>query len=406
MLYSSYQTFLDLSAPWRRAAALSSAWFDGPARLPREAHGFRRLSAALDLIARSGTTHTRPSYRIPSVTIGNREVAVREDAVLTLPFGTLLHFAKEQAEPQPKMLLVAPMSGHFATLLRGTVRTLLRDHDVYITDWHNARDVPVSAGQFDFEDFVAYLMHFLEHIGPGGHVLAVCQPAVPVLAAAALMAQANNPAQPRSMTLMAGPIDTRYNPSKVNLLAKTQPIEWFERKMISRVPLGQKGAGRAVYPGFVQLAAFMSMNLERHIAAHERYYRDVVEGNAARAAAHREFYDEYFAVMDLPAEFYLQTVKSVFQDHDLPQGRMRWRGVKIEPKAIRRTALLTVEGELDDICTSGQTMAALDLCVGLRPAMRRHHLQTGAGHYGVFNGRRWTSEIYPRVRALVQGNSR
>ncbi len=406
MLYSSYQTMMDLSAPWRRAAALSSTWLESAGALPREAQGFRRLSAALDLIARSGTTHTRPAYGIDKVMLGNREVAVRERAALTLPFGTLLHFQKDATEEQPKMLLVAPMSGHFATLLRGTVKTLLRDHDVYVTDWHNARDVPMRAGRFALDDFVAYVMHFLEHIGPAGHVLAVCQPAVPVLVAAALMAQDNNPAQPRSMTLMAGPIDTRYNPSKVNQLAKTKPIEWFERKMISAVPWQFKGAGRRSYPGFVQLAAFMSMNLERHIKAHERYYQDVVEGNTARAAAHRTFYDEYFAVMDLPAEFYLQTVQSVFQDHDLPQGRMRWRGVKVEPKAIHRTALLTVEGELDDICTSGQTMAALDLCVGLRPAMRRHHLQTGAGHYGVFNGKRWTNEIYPRVRALVQGNSR
>lgn len=407
MLYSSYQAVSDLAGPWRQAAALSSAWLGRPPPLPAlDAPGLRRLSAALDLIARSGTTHTRPSYGITRALVGNREVAVREEAALTLPFGTLLHFAKDMAEEQPKMLVVAPMSGHFATLLRGTVKTLLRDHDVYITDWHNARDVPMSAGSFEFDDFVAYLMHFLDVLGPGGHVLAVCQPAVPVLAAAALMAQGNSPAQPRSMTLMAGPIDTRYNPSRVNQLAQSKPIEWFEQKMISAVPWGLKGAGRQVYPGFLQLAAFMSMNLERHIKAHERYYQDLVDGNTERAAAHRAFYDEYFAVMDLPAEFYLQTVKAVFQDHDLPQGRMRWRSVKIEPKAIRRTALLTVEGELDDICTSGQTMAALDLCVGLRPAMRRHHLQTGAGHYGVFNGKRWSGEIYPRVRALVQGNSR
>lgn len=406
MLYSSYQTLMDLAEPWRRAAALGAGWFEGPHRLPREAQGWRRLSAALDLIARSGTTHARPAYGIADIMLGERSVPVREEAVLRLPFGTLLRFAKDGVADQPKMLVVAPMSGHFATLLRGTVRTLLRDHDVYITDWHNARDVPAAAGRFDFDEFVAYLMHFMERIGPGGHVLAVCQPAVPVLAAAAMMAQGNHPAQPRSMTLMAGPIDTRHNPSAVNNFAKTKPIDWFERTLISPVPLGQRGAGRRVYPGFLQLAAFMAMNLERHIKAHERYYQDLVDGNTERAAAHRAFYDEYFAVMDLPAEFYLQTVKSVFQDHDLPQGRLRWRGLPVEPKAIRRTALLTVEGELDDICTSGQTMAALDLCVGLRPAMRRHHLQTGVGHYGVFNGRRWAGQIYPRVRALVQGNSR
>ena len=406
MLYSSYQAMLDLSEPWRRMAAASSLWLDRPGPMPREVQGVRRLSAALDLIARSGTTHARPAFGIDRAMVGNREVAVREQAALTLPFGTLLHFAKDTPEQQPKMLLVAPMSGHFATLLRGTVRTLVSDHDVYVTDWHNARDVPTAQGRFDLDDFVAYIIGFLEHLGPGTHMLAVCQPAVPVLAAAALMAQDNNPAQPRSMTLMAGPIDTRHRPSKVNALAKTKPIEWFEQRMIDHVPWRFKGAHRRIYPGFVQLAAFVSMNLERHVKAHERYYLDLVEGNTARAAAHRTFYDEYLAVMDLPAEFYLQTVKTVFQDHALPLGQLRWRGVRVEPKAIRRTALLTVEGELDDICSPGQTMAALDLCVGLRPAMRRHHLQTGVGHYGVFNGRRWATEIYPRVRALVQGNSR
>ena len=405
MLYASYQAMMDLAEPWRHAAAQSARWLDGPGARARDALGWRRLAAAIDLIGRSGTTHTRPSYGIDSVTVGNRRVEVREQPVLTTPFGTLLRFAKDSAEPQPKLLVVAPMSGHFATLLRGTIRTALADHDVYVTDWHNARDVPLRHGEFDFDEFVATVIRFLEQI-PGGHVLAVCQPTVPVLAAVALMAQANNPAQPRSMTLMAGPIDTRHNPSKVNQLAQSRPIDWFEQRMIGVVPWRYPGAFRRTYPGFVQLAAFVAMNLERHVKAHERYYQDLVDGNTERAAQHRAFYDEYLAVMDLPAAFYLQTVKRVFQDHELAQGRLRWRGVKVEPKAIRRTALLTVEGELDDICTSGQTMAALDLCVGLRPAMRRHHFQAGVGHYGVFSGRRWAQEIYPRVRAMVQGNSR
>jgi polyhydroxyalkanoate depolymerase len=404
MLYPAYQALLDFSEPWRKMAMLSAGWLDGPGKATRDAAGLRRVAAALDLAARAGTTHVRPPFDIHAVTVGNREVAVREEVTLTTPFASLRRFVKDMPGEQPKLLVVAPMSGHFATLLRGTVRTLLPDHDVFITDWHNARDVPLRHGSFDLDDFIAHLIRFFEALGPGAHVLAVCQPTVPVLAAVALMAQDNHPAQPRSMILMAGPIDTRLNPSKVNQLAKSQPIGWFERKLISHVPLRFPGALRQTYPGFVQLIAFMSMNLERHIKAFETYYQDLIAGNTERAANHRRFYDEYLAVMDLPAEFYLQTIAKVFQEHELPRGLLKWRGVAVEPRAIRRTALLTVEGELDDICSIGQTMAALDLCVGLRPSMRRHHLQTGVGHYGVFNGRRWASEIYPRVRATVQAN--
>jgi polyhydroxyalkanoate depolymerase len=404
MLYPAYQALKDFAEPWRRMALLSAGWLGGPGQAARDAAGLRRVAAALDLVARTGTTHTRPPFGITSVLIGNQEVAVREEVTFATPFASLRRFAKDVSGEQPKLLVVAPMSGHFATLLRGTVRTLLTDHDVYITDWHNARDIALRHGSFDLDDFIEHLIWFFQELGPGAHVLAVCQPTVAVLAAVALMAQDNNPAQPRSMTLMAGPIDTRLNPSKVNELAKSQPIDWFERKLISHVPLRFPGALRQTYPGFVQLIAFMSMNLERHLKAFETYYQDLVAGNAERAAAHRKFYDEYLAVMDLPAEFYLQTIAKVFQDHELPRGVLRWRGVAVEPRAIRRTALLTVEGELDDICSIGQTMAALDLCVGLRPSMRRHHLQTGVGHYGVFNGRRWAAEIYPRVRATVQAN--
>jgi poly(3-hydroxybutyrate) depolymerase len=405
MLYSVYQALMDLSEPWRHTALLSADWLGGNGRM-REIGGMRRVAAALDLLARAGTTHVRPPFGIGSVLMGNREVAVREEVAFTTPFASLLRFAKEGADRQPKLLVVAPMSGHFATLLRGTVRTLLPEHDVYITDWHNARDIPLRHGDFDLDDFTEHLMWFLEAIGPGGHLLAVCQPTVAAVAAVALLAQDNNPAQPRSMTLMAGPIDTRLNPTKVNDLAKSKPIDWFERMLISRVPLRLAGALRRTYPGFMQLIAFMSMNLERHVKAYETHYQDLVEGNAERAAAHRAFYGEYLAVMDLPAEFFLQTISKVFQEHELPRGRLKWRGNAVEPRAIRRTALLTVEGELDDICAVGQTMAALDLCVGLRPSMRRHHLQTGVGHYGVFNGRRWITEVFPRVRGMIQAHSR
>jgi poly(3-hydroxybutyrate) depolymerase len=364
----------------------------------------RSLEAGYELLGRVGLTHTRPPWGIDTVRVGRRDVAVREEATDVMPFGTLLHFAKDSTVRQPKILVVAPMSGHFATLLRGTVQVLLQDHDVYITDWHNARSIPVKDGVFGFDDYTDHVIRFLEVMGPGSHVIAVCQPAVAVLAAVAVMAQSNNRAQPRSMTLMAGPIDTRLSPTKVNELAKQHPIDWFERNLIGQVPFRHRGAQRRVYPGFLQLTAFVSMNLDRHARAHLDQFKNLVRGDGDSIAAHRKFYDEYLAVMDLPAEFFLETVKKVFQDHDLPRGVLTYRHRRVEPAAIRRTALFTVEGELDDICAIGQTMAALDLCTGLKPSMKRHHLQVGAGHYGVFNGRRWANEIYPQVREHVQAN--
>jgi polyhydroxyalkanoate depolymerase len=291
-------------------------------------------------------------------------------------------------------------------LLRGTVETALSDHDVYITDWRNARDVPLSGGTFDLDDYIEHTVQFMEAVGPGGHVLAVCQPTVGVLVAVSVMAQARNPAQPASMTLMAGPIDTRLNPTVVNKLAKSKPIEWFESNLIATVPGRYAGAGRRVYPGFMQLTAFVSMNLDRHLKAHGTQFDNLVAGDSERAAVHRRFYDEYLAVMDLDAAFYLQTISKIFQEHALPRGLLTYRGNKIDLGAIRRTAMLTVEGELDDICAIGQTMAALDLCAGVPPYMKGHHLQSGVGHYGVFNGKRWNREIYPRVRQLIQAATR
>lgn len=316
-------------------------------------------------------------------------------------FGTLLHFRKDSEVLQPRVLVVAPLSGHFATLLRATVHTLLAEHDVYLTDWHNARDVPLAAGRFGLDEYTGHIMQFLEHLGPGVHLLAVCQPCVSALAATALMAQAGHAAQPRSLTLMAGPIDTRINPTRVNALATGKPMDWFERHLIATVPARYRGAGRRVYPGFLQLVAFMSMNLERHVKAHAEMYRQLTQGDFLEARETRTFYDEYFAVLDLAAEFYLETVKVVFQDHDLPRGRLRWRGEAVDPAAIRRTALLTVEGEKDDICSLGQTLAAHELCTSLRPYRKRHHMQAGVGHYGVFSGRRWQQQIYPIVRNLI-----
>jgi poly(3-hydroxybutyrate) depolymerase len=398
MLYQAYQAHNDIMVPVRALAGFAmaaSGW------RPVDSTVLRNLTAAYELIARAGLTHQRPPFGITSVTVGNREVAVREEAALKTPFGTLLHFKKDIAQTQPRVLLIAPLSGHFATLLRSTVRTMLPEHDVYITDWHNARDVPTSQGRFGFDDYADHLIRFLEAMGPGAHMLAVCQPCVAALVAAAVMAQTGNPAYPRSMTLMAGPIDCRVNPTKVNDLANSKPIEWFEQHLIARVPFRYDGAFRRVYPGFVQLAAFMSMNIQRHLKAHRDLYESLANGDHAKAKATKDFYDEYFAVLDLTAEFYLETVRYVFQEYALPLGTLTFRGEKVEPKAIRRTMLLTVEGEKDDICAIGQTVAAHDMCTGLRPYLKRHHMQPGVGHYGVFSGRKWEGQIYPLVKNVI-----
>jgi poly(3-hydroxybutyrate) depolymerase len=405
MIYQAYQAWTDVAVPLRAMAAMTAPMLRFPFFGPLTPPSWHRLAAGLELIARTGLTHRRPAYGIDRVRIGDREVAVTEEVADRTPFATLLRFAKEVEPVQPRVLLVAPMSGHFATLLRGTVRTMLPEHDVYLTDWHNARDVPLEHGRFGFDEFIDHVMHFLEVMGPGSHVVAVCQPCVAVLAAVALMAEADNPAVPRSMTLMAGPVDARVNPTKVNELATGHSLEWFRRNLIDRVPRRYPGAMREVYPGFLQLTAFMSMNLERHVRAHADLYGHMARGDVERTRAARAFYDEYFAVTDLPAEFYLETVQRVFQEHQLPLGRLEWRGHRVNPRAIRRTALFTVEGEKDDICAVGQTVAAQDLCTGLRPYMRRHHVQIGAGHYGVFNGGRWQREIYPQLRSVIQASA-
>lgn len=368
--------------------------------LPASA-SLRRIAAVHEMIARFGLKHTRPPFGISQVRVGNRDVAVTEEVALDLPFGTLLHFAKDTDVEQPRVLVAAPLSGHFSTLLRATVETLLRDHDVYVTDWKNARDVPVSAGQFGIDDYVDYLIRFLEEIGPGGHLLAVCQPCVQALVAVAVMSEDRNPATPRSMTLMAGPIDTRESPTVVNDLATGKSLGWFEQMVIDRVPLRYPGAGRRVYPGFLQLLAFMSMNLERHRDAHARLYRHLAAGDAEKADVIKKFYDEYFTVLDLTEEFYLETIERIFQHAELATGDATWRDRKVDPGAIRHTALLTVEGGRDDICAPGQTAAAHDLCSSLRPHLKRHHFQANVGHYGVFAGRRWEHEIYPVIRNLI-----
>jgi poly(3-hydroxybutyrate) depolymerase len=400
VLYLAYQAHSDFIRPVRAIARVAHAAF-GPLAGFTDLFALRQVAAAWELISRTGLRHARPAYGIDRVMVGNREVAVTEEPAAVLPFGTLLHFRKDIDLVQPRVLVVAPLSGHFATLLRGTIRTLLPDHDVFVTDWHNARDVSLSAGRFGLDEHVEHVIRFLETVGPGAHVLAICQPCVQVLAAVALMAEDGNPAQPRSMTLMAGPVDTRVNPTKVNELATGKPLQWFERNLIALVPGQHEGAGREVYPGFVQLLAFMAMNIDRHVKAHVDLYKHLAKGETEKAEAIKSFYDEYFAVLDLPAEFYLETVRDVFQEALLAKGELTYRGRKVDPGAIRRTALLTIEGERDDICSVGQTAAAHEMCTGLRPHLKRHHLQAGVGHYGTFSGKKWNGQVYPIVRNLM-----
>ena len=398
MLYHAYQTQSNLLSPLRLVAQHQSAllW-----RGRTEGSVQRRMAAALDVFSRLRLTHSRPDYGITSALVAGQAVPVMEEAVLALPFGTLLRFRKAGVTDQPKVLLVAPLSGHFATLLRETARTLLQDHDVYITDWHNARDVALREGRFGLDDYIDYMIRYVEAIGPQAHLVAVCQPCVAALAAAAIMAEDDHPDQPLSLTLMAGPVDCRVNPTGVNQLATSKPIRWFEQNLISHVPLPHLGHMRRVYPGFLQLGAFMSMNLERHKQQFRNLYQHLVEGDEEKANVIRAFYDEYLAVNDLPAEFYLETVEKVFQTYDLAAGTLKWHGRPVDTRAIRRTWLFTVEGERDDICAVGQTVAAQDLCSGIRPYMKSHHIQTGVGHYGVFSGRRWNGQIYPRVRDVI-----
>lgn len=408
MKYQAYQAHADMLEQMRSftqaaGAVLAHPWWNG---YP----GARKLAAAYEVFSIAKVTHSRPPFGIASVTVGDpsheRSAAVTEEFVHTAPFGSLLRFRKEGITDHPKVLLVAPMSGHFATLLRETARTMLADHDVYITDWHNAREVPLTEGRFGLDEYVAYLIKFLEIMGPGSHVVAICQPCVPALVAAAVMAEDRNHCQPASLTLMAGPIDCRINPSKVNELATSKPIAWFEKNLISTVPTRYPGARRRVYPGFLQLTAFMSMNPDRHMNAFKELYHSLVRGERDKAEVTRNFYEEYFAVLDMTEEFYIETVRHIFQDFTLPLGKLEWRGRVVKPAAIRRTALLTVEGERDDICSIGQTMAAQDLCSSIPAFMKSHHMQTGVGHYGVFSGRRWNQQIYPIVRDMIHASKR
>lgn len=368
----------------------------------------RTMAANAELFERVTRKFGKPEFHLPHTDIGGHKVTITEEIVVEKPFCNLLHFRRNTKRKDPRVLIVAPVSGHFATLLRGTVEALLPHHDVYITDWVDAMTVPQTEGRFNLDDYISYLIEFLSLLGPDTHVIGVCQPAVPVFAAVAIMEAEDDPNCPASMTLMGGPIDPRVSKTAVTELAETRPISWFEQNVISEVPLYYPGAGRKVYPGFIQLGGFMSMNLDKHVGSHMKFYQHLVNGDGDNAEKHRTFYNEYLSVMDIPAEFYLQTVETVFQRHDLPKGEMIWhdpktnRKIKVDPKKIKRTALLTIEGELDDISAHGQTTAAHDLCTNLAANRQYHHFQLNVGHYGIFNGRRWKEHIMPRLRHFIR----
>ena len=356
------------------------------------------------MFAHSTHPYGKPSFGFNSIEMDGKSVAITEEVALARPFGNLLHFKRATTRKDPKLLIVAPMSGHYATLLRGTVHQMLPDHDVYITDWADARQVPLWEGWFDLDDYVDYLIAFLEHIGEGTHVIAVCQPSVPAYAAAAVMAAQDNAFAPATLTMMGGPIDTRQNPTEDNLLAEKRPLAWFEHNLIASVPAYYPGAFRRVYPGFLQLAGFMSMNLGNHMMSHWNMFRHLVVGDGESAESTKDFYEEYRSVCDMTAEFYLQTVELVFKEHALPKGEFMHRGILVDPHKIKRTALMAVEGERDDISGVGQTKAALTLATGLKDDQKLYHLARKVGHYGIFNGRRWREQISPVVKDFIRAH--
>ena len=403
MLYQYYELQRASLEPMRLMASGALSMLDLPGNPWRATPMGRVTAATLDHFTHNTKKFGKPSFGHRSTVIGGREVGVFEEIAESSPWCNLLHFRRDIERPDdPTLLIVAPLSGHYATLLRGTVEAFLPDHDVFITDWANARDVPLSAPDFDLDDYVDHVMEFLHLLGPNTHVLAVCQPAVPVLIAAALMNADADMAAPASMTLIGGPIDTREAPTDVNLFAKRHELSWFRSKVIHSVPFGHAGFLRRVYPGFLQLAGFMAMNLDRHMEAHWQMFHHLVEGDGESLASKRAFYEEYKSVMDMPADYYLQTISAVFQDHLLPRGLMMSRDRHVEPAAISSTALLTIEGERDDISGIGQTRAAHALCSGLSDGMREHYEQEGVGHYGLFNGRRFREEIKPVVAGFIR----
>ncbi len=410
MLYGLYEMNHAALTPWRAAADIGLNFWKSPANPWSATVGGRAATASFEMFERATRRFAKPSFGLKETTVGGQTLPIIEQVLLQKPFASLLHFnkvwpIKKKATAQKKLLIVAPMSGHYATLLRGTVEAMLPHFDVYITDWADARTVPVSQGRFDLEDYVDYLIEMLQVLGSDVHVMAVCQPSVPVMVAVSLLNARDDAVTPKSMILMGGPIDTRRNPTAVNKLAKEKGVEWFRQNVTMKVPFPHAGFLRDVYPGFLQLTGFMTMNLDRHVDAHRQLFWHLVEGDEDSAEHHTEFYDEYMSVMDLTAEFYLQTVNRVFINHNLPNGTYLHRGVLVEPAKINKTALMTIEGERDDISGVGQTEAAHDICTGLAPGQKLHHLQMGVGHYGVFSGSRFRKEVVPMIASFVNAHA-
>lgn len=410
MLYSAYELGHHVVAPMRAVSRFAAGVYGAPTNPLAESWIGRANIASLKVFESATRRYGKPKWRLPSTTINDTVVPLKIRRVLDKPFGALLHFRRDAEAlraakgdtPDPRVLIIAPMSGHYATLLRGTVQAMLPDHEVYITDWADARNVPVFYGRFDLNDYIDYVMEFIRHVGPGAHTIAVCQPGPALLAATALMAEAGDPACPRSMTFMGSPIDARKSPTVTNLLAQQRGFEWFERNMIQTVPAPYGGVTRRVYPGFLQLYSFMSMNAERHSSAMWDYFENLIRGDHVAAAKHERFYDEYLSVCDMTAEFYLQTIRDVFQEYLLPRGLFVHRDRLVDPSKITATGILSVEGELDDISGVGQTQAAHALCTGLKAEDRIDYVQPGAGHYGVFSGSKWRTVIQPKIAAFIR----
>ncbi|MCJ8156957.1 polyhydroxyalkanoate depolymerase [Sphingomonas sp. LaA6.9] len=401
MLYDAYEMQRSLLAGASAFANMGAEFLQNPVNPFAYFGGGPILASALDVFAHAAAPRGKPAFGLVQTEVDGRKVVVTEEIVLQKPFGQLKRFAREGIEGGPRLLIVAPMSGHYATLLRGTVERMLPGHDVYITDWRDAKLVPLREGRFDLDDYIDYLIEFLEHIGPGAHMLAVCQPSVPCYAAAALMAKDEHPCRPKTLTMMGGPIDTREAPTAVNNLSTERPHSWFEQNVIATVPMHYPGAGRAVYPGFLQLAGFMSMNLGDHMTSHWEMFKHLVVGDDDSADATKRFYDEYRAVCDMTAEFYLETVDVVFQRHLLPRGQFYHRGKRVDPQAIKDIAILAIEGERDDISGVGQTKAALTLAKNLPAKSKKYHLAPEVGHYGIFNGSKWRTRIAPVVEEWI-----
>ncbi len=409
MLYHAYEMTHAAISPMRTAARMSQEMLANPMNPFSQTYGARTSAAACEMFISATRRYGKPEFELETALVDGIETKIVEETALELPFCNLVRFVRKGAHiskrKDPKVLIIAPMSGHYATLLRGTVKAMLPEHDVCITDWVDARDVPLTAGQFDLDDYTDYLIEFCQFLGASGErpaVMAVCQPGVPMMVAASLMAMENDPSRPSSITLMGSPIDTACNPKQPNELATSRPLSWFEHNVVVRVPWPNKGFLRRVYPGFLQLQGFMQMNLDRHMDAHVQQFRHLVKGDGDSAAAHRKFYDEYMAVMDLTAEFYLQTIERVFQKRLLAEGAYYYRNTHVLPAAIKDIALLTIEGEKDDITGLGQTEAALALAPHLPAKKKEHYIQEKVGHYGVFNGSRWREKIQPKIAHFIR----